>query len=252
MGFAQHGPSGSHGPGRHQGRLRRVVASLAAVATLAAGGAVAATAMAGGGSGNAGGGPAGGSGNFNLNWTYKDGPAFGTTDEDVRNAIRAVTPNIKFAESGNQALSEARQKAMNECQQAFDAAHPGEGNAGCRIVGVGWVEGTTTGTPYLIGATASREYWSKYWYQYIAGSKDSRNPYSYNGVTYTTYDQFEDQPGVTVNSLAEKVFGDVGHGTIAIIALNRYQPKPPLLRPDRVDHAAGAVRAEGRRHRRDP
>lgn len=82
-------------PKRKPKWLRKGIALLAAIATLATGGVVASTAYAEGdtgGGGNAGGGPVGGGGSFNLQWNYGDrGKGFGPSSD--WNSTRAAITN---------------------------------------------------------------------------------------------------------------------------------------------------------------
>lgn len=68
-------------------------------------------------------------------------------------------------------------------------------------------------------ATASRSYWNDNWYNKIA-----TGTYQNNNNQYKTSDTFKDEPGMTVNKLAEKVFGDAGRISISVIVLNQYEP----------------------------
>ena len=135
--------------------LRKGIALLAAVATLATGGVVASTAYAGGGGGNEQAdnpsGPT--SQNRDVFWQYRDGAlsnpndvtsgSFGPAwdDNSVKAAFTAAGVT-KIGLSGPAKITAARTKAYDECVNGFRQRHPkentGSPNDGdCRVVAVG-------------------------------------------------------------------------------------------------------------------
>ncbi len=209
---------------RRKGRrlFSRTTALLTAGAMLAGGGVLA---FAGGGSGSAGGGGGDGGGNFWQGWAYKDNND-GGWGNDLAAVQRAVkSTGVEWDSSGpaNTYATQALNEAKTECSTRFDQAHPDQrGRANCRVVGVGFVayKASNNKWTYQGVATASRSYWHDNWYNKIANGNTWRN----NGAEYTTAQAFSDEKSMTVNKLAEKVFGDAGKTSISVIVLNQYEP----------------------------
>ena len=134
-------------PKRKPKWLRRGIALLAAIATLATGGIVASTAYAGGGGGSqpGGGGNGGLDGKRKVFWQYKDDASgsFGPASDinSVKKAFKAakVTLNEDSSIYGKPMTKAkaALSAANNECVSNFRKRHPGEGDGDCRVVAVG-------------------------------------------------------------------------------------------------------------------
>lgn len=207
---------------RRRGRrlFSRTTALLTAGAMLAGGGVLA---FAGGGSGSAGGG-GGDGGSFWQGWAYKDNNdgGWGTDLAAVQRAVKSTGVAWDSSGPANTYATQALNEAKTECSTRFDQAHPDQrGRANCRVVGVGFVayKASNGKWTYQGVATASRSYWNDNWYNKIA-----TGTYQNNNNQYKTSDTFKDEPGMTVNKLAEKVFGDAGRISISVIVLNQYEP----------------------------
>ena len=216
--------------------LRKGVALLAAIATLATGGVVASTAYAEGdtgGGGNAGGGPVGGPGSNHLEWAYKDGGTGWGPASDWNSTKAAMTAmgwhNLDDSEGGSSVdwMTKATSQANANCEARVQKAYPGAPKS-CRVVGVG-----ATGTPgkqFGYGAGASHSIWMEYWHQVVDGR------YFNNGSRdYQTKNAFSVDPSLSVDSIADKYAPDyvngVSTGTIVVIALSRYEPAPAAFTP---------------------
>ena len=75
-------------------------------------------------------------------WAFRDsfGPA--TDPQSVRNAIASVGGGI-YDPSGeaSRQISETLAEANNNCINEYNAHHPNGGNASCRVIGVGYIDG---------------------------------------------------------------------------------------------------------------
>lgn len=201
--------------------LRVAVAALTAVATLAGGGMVAATAMADGGGGWAPG--SGGSvGGAVIGWAYEDnnnGGFGGATLDAFKKAVAKMGATYNNYNGGaDKAANTAITMANNECVARFNDKHPGE-TANCRMVAVGVVATPTTHS-YSGEGFATASYWSDAWNKNIAPGV-----YRNNGVSYDTDDGFSDAPERSVDSIAASQWN---HSPVAIvIMLNQYEPVQP-------------------------
>ena len=231
MVFMKRKPDGvrSHDPhvGRSLGKRRPspLIAALVA-ASLVTGGLAASTAYAGGGGGNAGGGGLTTDGSMYLAWTYKDNNDGGWGPSSNTDGTKAALADMGFSLYSNAEawIQEATAEANTNCVARFNEAHPDQaGQANCRVVGVGAVGTPTKKFGYAAGADHS--IWMRYW-------NDSIAPYTFanNGTEYRTYQEFEDQPGMSVDKIADEYAPDwvngSSTGTIVVIALNQYEPKP--------------------------
>lgn len=238
-------------PERKPKWLRKGIALLAAIATLATGGVVASTAYAGGGGGNQTAGPGGTpSRSRDVWWAYKDqalsnpndvtsgsfGPAW--NDNSVYAAFQAA--GIKVDVEGPAKITAARTQAYNECVNGFRQRHPkentGSPNDGdCRVVAVGAMlgDGGYHGSSWQKDIAS---HWVTYWDQYIKPVK--RN---YAGTRYYYVDTaFEDDPSRSVQSIMnERVCGNAGNCpadnnavidklSIVVIVLDKYEPASPI------------------------
>ena len=230
-------------PRSKPGWLRKTVAAVAALATLATGGLVASTAYAGGpgdtgGGGVAGGGPAGGgNGQMHLEWTYKDGGTGWGPASDWNSTKAAMTAmgwhNLDDSEGGSsvawmqQATAQANANCIARVKSKYPNA-PDDPNM-CRVGGVGAI-----GTPdkqFGYGAGANHnEYWMKYWHDLV----DGRN-FNNGSVNYHTSDAFTVDPSLSVDKIADRWAPDYVNGqttgTIVVIALSRYEPAPQSFQP---------------------
>lgn len=201
--------------------LRVAVAALTAVATLAGGGMVAATAMADGGGGWAPG--SGGSvGGSVIGWAYEDnnnGGFGGATLDAFKKAVAKMGATYNNYNGGaDKAANTAITMANNECVARFNGKHPGEA-ANCRMVAVGVVATPTTHS-YSGEGFADAPYWSDAWNKNIA-------PFAYrnNGASYKTSDGFSDAPERSVDSIAASQWNN--SPVAIVIMLNQYEPVQP-------------------------
>lgn len=230
-------------PERKPKWLRKGIALLAAVATLATGGVVASTAYAEGdtgGGGNAGGGPTGGGGSFNLQWNYGDrGKGFGPSSD--WNSTRAAITNgangfrglgWSVEANGDAWIKEATQEADTNCEARVQKVYPGAPKS-CRVVGVGIVGSSSKQYGYPGGA--SHSIWMNYWNSAIAGANHSHSYDNGAGYNYRTNTPFPKDPDLSIDKIADTYAPDwvngVSTGTIVVIALSRYEPAPASFTP---------------------
>lgn len=252
-------------PERKPKWLRKGIALLAAIATLATGGVVASTAYADGGGGNQtadkGGTP---SRSRDVWWAYKDqalsnpndvtSGSFGSaaTDAPVYAAFNAA--GISVDVQGPTKITDARTQAYNECVSNFHKRHPGEGDGDCRVVAVG----AMLGDHYYHGTSweeAKAPHWVTYWDQYIKPQK-----FNYAGTRHYYVDTaFEDNPSRSVQSIMnERVCGNaascpaetsaiIDKLSIVVIVLDKYQPAQPIQKftPTITTNAGHHVIQEG-------
>lgn len=201
--------------------LRVAVAALTAVATLAGGGMVAATAMADGGGGWAPG-SAGSVGGSVIGWAYEDnnnGGFGGATLDAFKKAVAKMGATYNNYNGGaDEKANTAITMANNECVARFNDKHPGE-TANCRMVAVGVVATPTTHS-YSGEGFATASYWSDAWNKNIAPGV-----YRNNGVSYDTDDGFSDAPERSVDSIAASQWNN--SPVAIVIMLNQYEPAPP-------------------------
>lgn len=220
--------------------LRKTVAAIAALATLATGGLVASTAYAAGdtgGGGVAGGGPTGSGGSSHLEWAYKDGGTGWGPASDWNSTKAAMTAmgwhNLDDSQGGSsvawmqQATAQANANCISRVKSKYPNA-PDDPNM-CRVVGVGAIG--TPGKQFGYGAGASHsEYWMKYWHQVV----DGRN-FNNGSVNYHTSDAFTVDPSLSVDKIADRWAPDFVNGqttgTIVVVALSRYEPVPQSFQP---------------------
>lgn len=228
-------------PERKPKWLRKGIALLAAIATLATGGVVASTAYAEGdtgGGGVSGGGPTGGSsGASHLEWTYKDGGTGWGAASDWNSTKAAMTAmgwhNLDDSEGGNsvawmqQATSQANANCIARVKSKYPDA-PEDPNM-CRVVGVGAVG--TPGKQFGYPAGASHSIWMNYWHQVVDGHAFNNG----GGHSYYTKNAFSVDPSLSVDKIADTWAPDLANGvstgTIVVIALSRYEPAPMAFTP---------------------
>ena len=201
--------------------LRVAVAALTAVATLAGGGMVAATAMADGGGGWAPG-SAGSVGGSVIGWAYEDnnnGGFGGATLDAFKKAVAKMGATYNnYNGVADEKANTAITMANNECVARFNDKHPGE-TANCRMVAVGVVATPTTHV-YSGEGFATAPYWSDAWNKNIAPVK-----YHNNGASYDTDDGFSDAPERSVDSIAASQWNN--SPVAIVIMLNQYEPVQP-------------------------
>lgn len=201
--------------------LRVAVAALTAVATLAGGGMVAATAMADGGGGWAPG-SAGSIGGSVIGWAYEDnnnGGFGGATLDAFKKAVAKMGATYSnYNGVADEKANTAITMANNECVARFNDKHPGE-TANCRMVAVGVVATPTTHV-YSGEGFATASYWSDAWNKNIAPVK-----YHNNGASYDTNDGFSDAPERSVDSIAASQWNN--SPVAIVIMLNQYEPVQP-------------------------
>lgn len=231
-------------PERKPKWLRKGIALLAAIATLATGGVVASTAYAEGdtgGGGNAGGGPTGdGTGSFNLQWNYGDnGKGFGPSSDwnstkaaitNGANGFRGLGWSVEA--NGDAWIKEATQEADTNCEARVQKVYPGAPRS-CRVVGVGIVGSSSKQFGYPGGA--SHSIWMNYWNSAIAGANHAHQYNNGGGYDYRTNTPFPKDPNLTIDKIADTYAPDwvngVSTGTIVVIALSRYEPAPASFTP---------------------
>lgn len=239
--------------------LRRGVALLAAVATLATGGVVASMAYAGGGGGSQPGGGSGGpDGAPKVFWQYRDGASgsFGPASDinSVKKAFEAAKVTLHEDSGGLTPMTKAKAAldgAKNECVEGFHRRHPGEGDGDCRVVAVGAMY---SNSGYWGGAFDNNNHaeldnknqWQYVWDKYIKNTK-----YNYAGSRdYYVTTPFNDDPTTSVQKIMwDKTFdgqckvnpawgsdvcnlgGAAVNKSIVVIVLDKYQPAPPSFTP---------------------
>lgn len=204
---------------------KKKLAALLAAATLASSAFAAPAAFASGGGGSGSG--TGGALSTDVFWKYKDGNngSWGSASslDSVRNAFNAA--GVALEGDGVAKAQGALNAARAECEAKFNRFHPGEGPADCRVVAVGAVYATSLnlydGSGYMDASV-----WNDAWDQYIVP-----NTYSHGGNRYTVNQPFTDDPSESVTSIERREAAKPQTGII-VIALNKYQPKPPFYRLD--------------------
>lgn len=249
-------------PERKPKWLRKGIALLTAVATLATGGIIASTAYAGGGGGsqNAAGGWASPHASPHVFWQYRDGAlsnpndvtsgSFGpaTDYNSVKKAFDAAGATISSQNIGGSVGSAKVQAALNaantECVNGFHARHPGQGDGDCRVVAVGAM--LATGSMVYYGTSFDNEkhadlggknQWQAAWDNFIKNTE-----YNYAGTQpYKVTDNFKDEPNLSVQKImARDTYNDINkwndpfvdvtnvNKSIVVIVLDKYQPAQPI------------------------
>lgn len=233
--------------------LRRGIALIAAIATLATGGIVASTAYAGGGGGDQDAGGSGtGDGAPRVFWQYKDDASgsFGPASDinSVKNAFAAAKVTLHEDSGSLTPMTKAKNAlsaANNECVSNFHKRHPGEGDGDCRVVAVGaaysnsgyWGAASDQGNHAELGG---KNQWQYAWDTYI-----KPNQYHYAGSQpYDVNTAFTDDPGMSVQKImARDTYDDINlwnepivripnvEKSIVVIVLDKYQPAPPSFTP---------------------
>lgn len=246
-------------PKRKPKWLRKGIALLAAVATLATGGIIASTAYAGGGGGSQPGSGSGGpDGAPKVFWQYRDDASgsFGPASDinSVKKAFEAARVTLHEDSGGMTPMTKAKAAldgAKNECVEGFHRRHPGEGDGDCRVVAVGamysdsgyWGEAFDNNNYAELG---NKNQWQYVWDKYIKPV-----PYRYAGTqNYLVTDGFRDDPTTSVQKIMwDKTFdgkckvnpawgsdvcnlgGAAVNKSIVVIVLDKYQPAPPSFTP---------------------
>lgn len=246
-------------PKRKPKWLRKGIALLAAIATLATGGIVASTAYAGGGGGSQPGSGSGGpDGAPKVFWQYRDDASgsFGPASDinSVKKAFEAARVTL-HEDSGSLTPMTKAQAALdgakNECVEGFHRRHPGEGDGDCRVVAVGamysdsgyWGSAFDNGNYAELG---NKNQWQYVWDKYI---KPTRFIYAGSRGYYVT-SPFNDDPNNSVQKIMwDKTFdgrckvnpawgndvcnlgGAAVNKSIVVIVLDKYQPAPPSFTP---------------------
>lgn len=247
-------------PRSKPGWLRKTVAAVAALATLATGGIIASTAYAGGGGGsqNAAGGWASPHASPHVFWQYRDGAlsnpndvtsgSFGpaTDYNSVKKAFDAAGATISSQNIGGSVGSAKVQAALNaanaECVTGFHQRHPNEGDGDCRVVAVGAM--LATGSMIYYGDSfdnnrhadlGGKNQWQAAWDTYI-------KPHQYHYAGTQSYDvntAFSDDPNLSVQKImARETYDDINkwndpivdvtnvNKSVVVIVLDKYQPAP--------------------------
>ncbi|MDF7665649.1 LPXTG cell wall anchor domain-containing protein [Bifidobacterium sp. ESL0745] len=204
------------------GGIRHLLACWAAVLTAVAM-LVPSVAWAGGSEDHDNNSHGGGGGEFHQYWAYKDDMdgAFGEPNrKNVLAAMGSVGKSSDGSTRANDTIDAVTSGALSKCRFNFDAHHPDQiGNAKCRLAGVGFVTGA--GDVYNAYARANADMWAKNWTSLTSGKT-----YSNQGAEYRTNESFWDQPDTSVNSLAQAASGSATAGTLGVIVLDQYEPKP--------------------------
>ena len=239
-------------PERKPKWLRKGIALLAAVATLATGGIVASTAYAGGGGGSQPGGGSGADGAPRVFWQYKDDASgsFGPASDfnSVKKAFEAANVTL-HEDSGSLTPMTKAKAALNgartECMNGFHQRHPGEGDGDCRVVAVGamytnsgyWGEAFDNSNHAELDG---KNQWQYVWDKYIKNTK-----FLYAGSRhYYVTTPFNDDPNMSVQKImARDTYNDINkwndpivhitnvNKSIVVIVLDKYQPAPPSFTP---------------------
>ena len=246
-------------PERKPKWLRKGIALLAAIATLATGGIVASTAYAGGGGGSQPGSGSGGpDGAPKVFWQYRDDASgsFGPASDinSVKKAFEAARVTLHEDSGGMTPMTKAKAAldgAKNECVEGFHRRHPGEGDGDCRVVAVGamysdsgyWGSAFDNGNYAELG---NKNQWQYVWDKYIKNTK-----FNYAGSRgYYVTSPFNDDPNNSVQKIMwDKTFdgqckvnpawgsdvcnlgGAAVNKSIVVIVLDKYQPAPPSFTP---------------------
>lgn len=240
-------------PERKPKWLRKGIALLAAIATLATGGIVASTAYAGGGGGSQPGGGSGGpDGAPKVFWQYRDDASgsFGPASDinSVKKAFAAANVTLHEDSGGMTPMTKAKAAldgAKNECVEGFHRRHPGEGDGDCRVVAVGAMY---SDSGYWGSAFDNQNYDSldgKNQWQYVWDKYIKPNDYWYAGSQkYGVNTAFTDDPNMSVQKImARDTYNDINkwndpivhitnvNKSIVVIVLDKYQPAPPSFTP---------------------
>ena len=239
--------------------LRRGIALIAAIATLATGGIVASTAYASGGGGDQNAGGSGGpDGAPRVFWQYRDGASgsFGPASDinSVKNAFEAARVTLHEDSGGMTPMTKAKaalSEANAECVDGFHHRHPGEGDGDCRVVAVGamYSDSGYTGVAFdnnNYAELGNKNQWQYVWDKYIKNTK-----FLYAGSRhYYVTSPFNDDPNNSVQKIMwDKTFngqckvnpawgndvcnlgGANVNKSIVVIVLDKYQPAPPSFTP---------------------
>lgn len=200
--------------------LQKGLALTAAAAVMAIPGM---TAYAGGGAGSQ---PGDGTTPITVStqWAYQDNNngAFGGYDmASIYAAFGAM--GVTMLPSGIAKAQAAMTEANTNCLNRFNESHPDQaGQGNCRVVSVGTMTGPNRQFSGMVHHTKND--WMNAWANTVVG-----NVYSNHGVQYTTNAPFFDQPGTSVNTLADQYTND--STTIVVIMLNQYEPRPADIPP---------------------
>ena len=239
--------------------LRRGIALIAAIATLATGGIVASTAYAGGGGGDQNAGGSGGpDGAPRVFWQYRDGASgsFGPASDinSVKKAFEAARVTLHEDSGGMTPMTKAKaalSEANAECVDGFHQRHPGEGDGDCRVVAVGAMYSDSGYTGVAFDNNNYAELGNKNQWQYVWDKYIKPNDYWYAGSQkYLVTDGFRDDPTTSVQKIMwDKTFdgkckvnpawgndvcnlgGANVNKSIVVIVLDKYQPAPPSFTP---------------------
>lgn len=226
--------------------LRKTVAAIAALATLATGGLVASTAYAAGpgdtgGGGVAGGGSVPGTMPMALRWTYKDGGTGWGSASDWNSTKAAMTAmgwtNLDDSEGGSsvQWMKDATKQANTNCINRVKSKYPDAPDDPnmCRVVGVGAVGAQQADGGIQFGYPAGADhdqYWMKYWHDLVDNVK-----FNNGSSPYYTSSAFSVDPSLSVDKIADTWapgwVNGASTGTIVVIALSRYEPSPQSFQP---------------------
>ena len=240
-------------PERKPKWLRKGIALLAAIATLATGGIIASTAYAGGGGGSQPGSGSGGpDGAPKVFWQYRDDASgsFGPASDinSVKKAFAAANVTLHEDYGSLTPMTKAQAAldgAKNECVEGFHRRHPGEGDGDCRVVAVGamysnsgyWGAATDDGNHAELGG---KNQWQYAWDTFV-----KPNTYLYAGTqSYNVNYAFNDDPNMSVQKImARDTYNDINkwndpivhitnvNKSIVVIVLDKYQPAPPSFTP---------------------
>lgn len=240
-------------PERKPKWLRKGIALLAAIATLATGGIIASTAYAGGGGGSQPGGGSGGpDGAPKVFWQYKDDASgsFGPASDinSVKKAFAAAGVTLHEDSGGLTPMTKAQAAldgAKNECVEGFHRRHPGEGDGDCRVVAVGAMYSNSGYWGSAFDNNNYAELDGKNQWQYVWDKYIKPNDYWYAGTQkYGVNTAFTDDPNMSVQKImARDTYNDINkwndpivhitnvNKSIVVIVLDKYQPAPPSFTP---------------------
>ncbi|BDR53697.1 hypothetical protein KIM372_16040 [Bombiscardovia nodaiensis] len=195
--------------------LQKGAALVSAVATLLALPVGAAFAGGGGGSDD-------GDGSTPIEahqqWSYRDNNDNGFGGADMASITAALADQgVSMLPTGVAKAQKALNEANANCLNRFNAAHADQvGQGQCRVVAVGTMTGPNKQFSGMVHHLKSD--WMNNWISTVSGKT-----YSNHSATYQTNSIFADDPGMSVDKIADQYTSD--STTVVVIMLNQYEPK---------------------------
>ena len=187
--------------------------ALITVPALLIGLATKAVAANGGGTGEDGGGGVA-PGQMAVTWKVKE--AWDSSRAGVEAALKEMGFPSDGTDKSNAVIDNSIKAANAECQNSYT----GEGNAECRLVGVGIA--TWNGKWYAANHLDSKTHWMQAWKAEVNGKT-----YNHHGATWHTGTQWADNSGArTVDMLAEETVDSKLDASLRVIVLAKDKPVP--------------------------